>query len=264
MRGLAVANRSGRYGICLSSEAMKLALGFLAGIVVAQVLTAGGVLSPADLHGAAPALERGGAFEATRRLTQVPAALDLPRHARERAVHGLPMDGEEVAVPLESALGVWVVEASLNGGEAARFLVDTGSSVVIVAPGIAAAAGIVAAANAPRIELQTVAGRSSGPTVQICSLRVGELELHDVPIVLHDPGPGFDGILGNAFLSRYRLTLDPDRHLLVLRPLDSGLAPVSSGRVGDRQGGAAPGAWRAPARASGLPGAPPYRPPRAD
>jgi predicted aspartyl protease len=112
-----------------------------------------------------------------------------------------------------------MVGVSLNGGEPARFLVDTGSSVVIVAPGVAAAAGVTASPKAPRIELQTVAGRSSGPAVPIRSLRVGDLELRDVLIVLHDPGPGFDGILGNAFLSRYRLTLDPDRHLLVLRPL---------------------------------------------
>ena len=83
--------------------------------------------------------------------------------------------------------------------------------------------------SAPRIELQTVAGRSSGPAVQVRSLRVGGVELGDVTVVLHDPGAGFDGILGNAFLSRYRLTLDPDRHLLVLRPLAPGPVALPPG-----------------------------------
>lgn len=174
---------------------------------------------------------------------------DLGRHVRPAALSGpaarapgvlqalgglglgVPtIDGETVAVPMEPALGVWVVAASLDGGRPARFLVDTGSSVVIVAPRVAAAVGITAPPDAPRIELHTVAGRSAGPTVRVGSLRVGDLELLDVPVVLHDPGPGFDGILGNAFLSRYRLTLDPDRHLLLLRPLTSVVAPARPGR----------------------------------
>ena len=158
---------------------------------------------------------------------------------------------QEVAIPIESALGVWVVEAALNGGPPSRFLVDTGSSVVIVAPRVAAAAGVTASPRAPRIELQTVAGRSSGPAVRVRSVRVGGLDLRDVPRVLHDPGPGFDGILGNAVLSQYQLTLDPDRHLLVLRLLE----------WGPRRGPHVPEARPAPLRpASILAGAPADRP----
>jgi hypothetical protein len=40
-----------------------------------------------------------------------------------------------------------------------------------------------------------------------------------LPVVVHDPGPGLDGILGNTFLSHYRLTLDSDRRQLRLQPL---------------------------------------------
>ena len=39
-------------------------------------------------------------------------------------------------------------------------------------------------------------------------------------IVLHEPGWGLDGILGNTFLNRYRVTLDADRRQLQLRLLD--------------------------------------------
>jgi len=45
------------------------------------------------------------------------------------------------------------------------------------------------------------------------------LEMRDAPVVLHDPGSGLDGILGNTFLSRYRVTVDADRRVLVLRQL---------------------------------------------
>jgi hypothetical protein len=48
---------------------------------------------------------------------------------------------------------------------------------------------------------------------------VGDLEMRDAPVVIHDPGSGFDGILGNTFLGRYRVTVDADRRQLQLRLL---------------------------------------------
>lgn len=209
---------------------MTRGLGFVAGVVVGHWLALGAVPSLGDVPArAARALGPQEELAATSVLADAvsataPAGRAEPRLvALDRETQG--REGEAVAVPLESALGVWVVEASLDDGAPARFLVDTGSSVVIVAPRVAATVGITAPPQAPRIELQTVAGRSSGPTARVRSLRVGGLELTNVPVVLHDPGPGFDGILGNAFLRRYRLTLDPVRHLLVLRPLRPALAP---------------------------------------
>ena len=48
-------------------------------------------------------------------------------------------------------------------------------------------------------------------------MTAGAAEVRDAIVVVHDPGPGIDGILGNTFLSRYRLTLGADRRLLSLR-----------------------------------------------
>jgi predicted aspartyl protease len=169
---------------------MTRALAFVGGIVVGQWLAFVGLLPPADvLERVARAVEWGGDVESAGSWRRAVS----PSTAGERlaSLAGLPLE-PEVAIPLESALGVWVVEASLNGGPPSRFLVDTGSSVVIVAPRVAAAAGVTAAPRAPRIELQTVAGRSSGLAVRVRSVRVGGLELRDVPMVLHDPGPGLE------------------------------------------------------------------------
>ena len=65
------------------------------------------------------------------------------------------------------------------------------------------------------------------------SLQVGDATLRDVPVVLHDPGPGVDGILGNTFLSHYLVTVDADRRQLSLGPLDrlAAGAPASSVRT---------------------------------
>jgi aspartyl protease family protein len=107
----------------------------------------------------------------------------------------------------------------LNDRHAGRFLVDTGSSVTVVSPRLAAAAGIAGAAGSRPVELHTLGGLAVGPSAVAAPLRVGDVELRDAPVVLHDPGPGFDGILGNTFLSRYRVTVDGDRRQLQLRLL---------------------------------------------
>lgn len=124
----------------------------------------------------------------------------------------------ETTVPVESSRGVWMLSVVLNGGFVARFILDTGSTFTIIAPSLAHALGLPAVATSARVELQTLAGQTVGAGGTLASIRVGEAELRDVAIVVHDPGSGVDGILGNSFLGHYRLTLDADRRLLHLRP----------------------------------------------
>lgn len=126
----------------------------------------------------------------------------------------------ETTVPVEAARGVWVVSVTLNDTNAARFLLDTGSSVTIVAPAVAQAAGLPREAR-DTVELETLTGRTMGPVSTVTSLRLGGAELRNVPVVVHDPGFGIDGILGNSVLARWRLTLDADQRLLRLAPVGS-------------------------------------------
>jgi aspartyl protease family protein len=130
-----------------------------------------------------------------------------------------PVGAQETTVPLEHGLGVWTARVVLNGRHPGRFLVDTGSSVTVVSPRLAAEAGIAGTGGGRPVELHTLGGRAVGASAVVASLRVGDLELRDAPVVLHDPGATFDGILGNTFLSRYRITLDGDRRKLQLRLL---------------------------------------------
>jgi clan AA aspartic protease (TIGR02281 family) len=237
---------------------MRRVVGFLAGVLVGQWLAFGGSLSPADLHGRAmSAWEHGDYPEALRlwsqavnlqpgnpelhyRRGQALAAMGLRASAADafqltllldphssvarEAIDGLAglqparIDGQ-VMVPLESGLGVWIVPAVVNG-QRGRFLLDTGSSVVVVGRTLAAAAGLTPLAGREAIELQTIGGRTRGPSAVVRSLQVGDATLRDVPVVLHDPGPGVDGILGNTFLSHYLVTVDADHRQLSLGPLD--------------------------------------------
>ena len=248
---------------------MRRVLSFVAGVLVGQWLVFGGALSPADLHiRASTAWERGDYPEALRLWSQAvnlqPANAEL-QYLRGRALAALglrasaadafqitlllepesrvardAMDGlaklqptagereREVLVPIESGLGVWIVPAMVNG-QRGRFLLDTGSSVIVIGPTLAAASGVKPVTGREAIELHTLGGRTRGPSATVARLEVGEAVLHDVPVVLHDPGPGVDGILGNTFLAHYRVTLDTDGRQLVLRAL--GPVPVGAASV---------------------------------
>src|SRR5438105_10419316 len=224
---------------------MRRALGFLAGVLVGQWLVFGSALSPADLHiRASSAWEHGDYPEALRLWSQavtlqpgnaelhylrgrtlaamglrvsaadafqVTLVLDPESSLAREALNGLaslhPVQGDgQVVVPLESGLGVWIVPVLVNGHRG-RFLLDTGASVVVVGPALAAAAGLKPVPGREGIELQTLGGRTRGPSAVVESLEVGNAVLRDVPVVLHEPGPGVDGILGNTFLSHYQVTL---------------------------------------------------------
>jgi clan AA aspartic protease (TIGR02281 family) len=238
---------------------MRRVFGFLAGVIVGQWLVFGGALSPADLHTrAVAAYDRRDYVEALRLWSQAVtlqpaearfhylrgqalARLGLRTQAADAfqvslllepsadvardAIAGLagltppPTPDGDIRVPLESGLGVWIVPVLVNGVHHGRFLLDTGSSVVVISPAFATSIGLPTRDGRDAIELQTLGGRTRGPAATLDSLRVTTAELQDLPVVVHDPGPGLDGILGNTFLSHYRLTLDGDRRQLTLRPL---------------------------------------------
>ena len=52
------------------------------------------------------------------------------------------------------------------------------------------------------------------------SLRVGEAEVTDIPVVVHDFSRDHrvEGLLGMDFLGRYRIGLDVQKQVLVLSP----------------------------------------------
>ncbi len=124
----------------------------------------------------------------------------------------------EASIPLQRARGGWFTEVVLNNTETARFLVDTGASVCVISPELAGTLGVRPRQPTLSVTLETLAGQTEGTPVTIRSIRVGEVEGEDVPAVIHVTAAGIDGILGNTFLSRYKVALDPEGGVLRLRP----------------------------------------------
>jgi clan AA aspartic protease (TIGR02281 family) len=131
-----------------------------------------------------------------------------PRNAR----------GEETLVTLRRAGGNWIAEVRLNGSRTARFVVDTGASACVISPELAADLGIRPGPGAEMIPMQVVGGITAGPRITLASVRVGDAEVENVAAVIHSIGPGIEGLLGNSFLGRFTVTVDPGRGVLILRP----------------------------------------------
>ncbi len=238
---------------------MRRVLPLLVGVLIGQWLAFAGMESPAEIYRLArDAGARGDWIEATRLWShavalqpdntyfnymrasalarvghrnaaadalQITLLLAPEEHLAQQIRHELAsltatdagdVKGESL-VPLESARGVWVVPVTVNGFRG-RFLFDTGSSVVVLSPSFATQVGIVPRSN-ETLELETLGGRTRGAWATAGSVRVGGAEVRNAEVIIHPPGGEIDGILGNSFLSRWDVSLDPDRRLLRLHHL---------------------------------------------
>jgi clan AA aspartic protease (TIGR02281 family) len=108
----------------------------------------------------------------------------------------------------------------VNGQHRGRFLLDTGASVVVVSPAFAATVG-AKPREKDTLDLDTLGGRTRGAWATLTSLKVGGAEVRNAEVIVHPPGGELDGILGNTFLNRWDIALDPDRRLLRLRDMNA-------------------------------------------
>jgi aspartyl protease family protein len=164
------------------------------------------------------------AFESVLRLDPPP---DLAAMAQEGIRSLAPLlreptpssaRSEETRVSLHRVGGNWVADVRLNNSRPARFVVDTGASACVVSPDLAVALSIHPGSRAETVPMQVVGGVTAGPRITIGSVRVGDAEVENVAAVIHSIGPGIDGLLGNSFLGRFTVTLDPLKGVLLLRP----------------------------------------------
>lgn len=112
---------------------------------------------------------------------------------------------------------VFTSEAIINGSILGTFLIDTGASVTLISPEFAEKSKI--RAEKTKITLQGIFGNSiTVPYARLKSLRLGDAEVMNVPVVISKIHFEVDGIIGLNILGKYKLTIDPDTLLLELTP----------------------------------------------
>ena len=144
------------------------------------------------------------------------------------ACAGTPPERGDVAAPTSVAIQLagtsTFVSVQVNArDEDALFLLDTGSSLTVLAPLYAKRLGLTIPSDAPQKQLIGIGGHKvSVPLVSVSRLAVGTAVVRDFTVGVYDALPEastVDGILGLDFLRRYRFTVDTAAKRLRLEPV---------------------------------------------
>ncbi len=119
-----------------------------------------------------------------------------------------PSVSEGAEVDLLRRGEIWITEVLLNERVKRHLVVDSGASFMLINPQIAKELDITVNENTPFIPMTTVSGYILVPLVTLKSVRIGKAQAENIEAVIYTLPSGGDGLLGNSFLNKYRMTLD--------------------------------------------------------
>ena len=122
-----------------------------------------------------------------------------------------------VVIPIQTNGASVIVPVVLNRSVQTNMILDTGASFTVVSQQLAGQLGLRATR---RVSLVTANGIVGAPLAPLGSLKVGEAEAANLTVVIQDlpAAANLGGLLGLDFLSRYHVSIDSRRQLLVLAP----------------------------------------------
>jgi hypothetical protein len=114
-----------------------------------------------------------------------------------------------------------LVVARVNGSTPARLILDTGAGNTLISPRVLTAAGV-------SLTTGTATGRTRGlakdaeievTQVLVNSLEVGEARVGRMVVSAYEMGMAeVDGLLGQDFLARFNVSIDPSQGIVTLAP----------------------------------------------
>jgi clan AA aspartic protease (TIGR02281 family) len=125
-----------------------------------------------------------------------------------------------------------LAEVILNGRLKQYFIVDTGASFTLINRPTARELGITIDENTPFIPIFTASSLIFTPLVTLQSIRVGEAEVENVDVLIHDMPSDSAGLLGNSFLNKFRVTLDSANGKMTLYSMQGTPSPDRPGGYG--------------------------------
>ncbi len=152
-----------------------------------------------------------------RAFKSIPTELSIssPVEIPLSAAHSAPANS--IVVPIQTNGSAVIVPVVLNRAVQTNMILDTGASFTVVSQDLAGRLGLK---PTRRISLVTANGTIGAPMAPLGSLKVGDAEVANLTVVIQDfsPIPTLGGLLGLDFISRYHISIDSRRQLLVLAP----------------------------------------------
>lgn len=149
-----------------------------------------------------------------------PAPAPAPRSSGGTDLSPEPrVNAAVLAVPLERMGSLFVVTVYVNGTRPAKMILDTGASHTILSFAVARDLSLWAQRRSTSMTMHTAGGTVRADVLPISSLKIGDAEVQDIDVVIHDlpeVPPAIEGLLGLNVLSHFTVTIDGVGNQLLL------------------------------------------------
>jgi clan AA aspartic protease (TIGR02281 family) len=141
-------------------------------------------------------------------------------------------EGEGISIDLIRKGELSLLEVFLNGRVKQYFVVDTGASFTVINRATAKELGITVDENTPFIPVFTASSLIFTPLVTLQSIRVGQAEVENVDVLIHDLPSDSAGLLGNSFLNKFKVMIDSVNGKMTLFSMQGTPSPERPGGYG--------------------------------
>ena len=139
---------------------------------------------------------------------------------------------EGVEVNLLRRHELLLAEVFLNSRVRQYFIIDTGASFTLINWQTAKDLDLIVNESTPFIPIFTASQLILTPLVTLKSIRVGNAEVENVDVLIHNLPSNSAGLLGNSFLNKFRVTLDSINGKMTLLSMQGVASPDRPGGYG--------------------------------
>jgi clan AA aspartic protease (TIGR02281 family) len=141
-------------------------------------------------------------------------------------------EAEGISIDLVRKGELSLAEVILEGRIRQHFIVDTGASFTVINRATAKELGITIDENTPFIPIFTASSLIFTPLVTLMSIQVGNAEVKNVDVLIHDMPSDSAGLLGNSFLNKFKVMIDSVNGKMTLFSMQGTPSPDRPGGYG--------------------------------
>jgi len=173
-------------------------------------------------------------YQPDAELRKTPQEISAPERKATPSASPVPKasEPEGVEVNLLRRHELLLAEVLLNSRVRQYFIVDTGASFTLINWQTAKDLDLIVNESTPFIPIFTASQLILTPLVTLKSIRVGNAEVENVDVLIHNLPTNSAGLLGNSFLNKFRVTLDSINGKMTLLSMQGVASPDRPGGYG--------------------------------